>query len=130
MSKLMAVLMNGDALIEYDRTKSLDQQQQRYLDKMDQEMDAGIVLAGQRIENPDALQRAQFVALTLAQALQADQEARIAATSSYLAQRLPDLKQVKVTVQNGETNIDLVFDEAYQNQVKVSFMSPSDSGLH
>jgi len=44
---------------------------------------------------------------------------------SYLAIRLPELKQVKITGEEDELAIEFVFDEPYRKQVAVEF-----SGLH
>lgn len=126
MSQLMAVVVNGQAVIEYDRRKSLSAQQQQYLQRMDQQMAAGIELGGEFIAQPDQQQCAQFVTLQLFEALQQDNEQQIAAMVSYLANRLPDLRQVKADLdQNSNTWVfDLVFDQAHiKNQVHVSFSS-------
>lgn len=123
MSESMVVLINGEALFEYDRTKSLAENQQQYLDRMDQQMDAGITLGNEAISNPDQQQRAQFVALTLLNAIEDDNEAVIAAMSSYLAVRYPDLKQIKADTDKSSKKVmfDLIFDLEHRNQVKVSF---------
>ncbi len=123
MSENLVVLLNGEALIEYDRTKDLPEKQRQYLDRMDRQMDDGITLGDERIDNPDQQQRAQFVALTLVNALQQDNEAVIAAMNSYLAIRLPDLKQVKADIDQNSRRVmfDLIFDQEHKNQVKVSF---------
>ena len=123
MSDSMVVLFNGEALFEYDRTKPLPENQRQYLDRMDQQMNDGITLGTEKIENPDAQQRAQFVAFTLVSAIQEDNEAAIAAMNSYLAVRYPDLKQVKADTDKATRKImfDLIFDEEHKNQVKVSF---------
>jgi len=121
MSERLAVLVNGQAVIEYDRSKPLTDKQQQYLDKMDQEMNAGINLAGMAIEQPDQIQRAKFVANALLQSIQSDDEPRIAATCSYLAVRLPELKQIRADMNQDNFNIDLVFDEKFKNQVRVNF---------
>lgn len=125
MSDKMVVLVNGTALIEYDRTKPLSGKQQEYLDRMDVKMDTGIKLGEDSIANPGPQQRAQYVAFTLLTGIQQDDEALIAAMSSYLADRFPELKQVKADVdQNGEKIMfDLIFDQAHKNQVKVTFNS-------
>lgn len=119
----MAVLLNGIAQLEYDRDKILPPQQELYLDKMDQKMEAeGIQVGDSIVPNPDLNQRAQFVAGNLAHAILSDQEATASAMCSYLANRLPDLKQVKITHSNengGELSIELVFDEEYQKQISV-----------
>lgn len=123
MSDGMVVLINGEALFEYDRTKVLPEQQKQYLDRMDQKMDAGIQLGDKVIVGPEQQQRAQFVALTLLNAIEKDDDATIAAMSAYLAVRYPDLKQVKADAdkESGKVMFDLIFDQEHKNQVKVSF---------
>jgi len=123
MSKIMAVLVNGIAQLEYDREQSLPEQQRQYLDKMDEKMAAGITLGEQTIAEPDSTQRAQFVAQNLAQAIKADNESMALALTSWLASRLPELKQVKLEDAEAGTRIELVFDEEYSNQVAVPFNS-------
>jgi hypothetical protein len=125
MSGNMVVLLNGEALFEYDRAKSLPEKQKQYLDQMDLKMDSGITLGDDIIANPDQQQRAQFVAFTLLTAIQQDNEAVIAAMNSYLATRYPDLKQVKADMDNDTKRVmfDLIFDQEHKNQVKVSFNS-------
>jgi hypothetical protein len=122
---LMQVHVNGQPQIDYDRSKALSEKQQEYLDKMDEGMDAGITLAGEEIKEPDLLARAKFVAGYLSQALFDDNEQMIAASTAWLAMRLPDLKQVKITQDGEQISIDLVFDETRQNQVKVDLQMPS-----
>jgi len=121
MSNLFAVLLNGIAQLEYDRTKPLPDYQGAYLEKMDSKMDEGISLGDTTIEKPDMGQKAQFVAANLAHAIKSDDEATCAAMTSWLATRLPDLKQVKLTETDGEFSIDLVFDEDYVQQIGVPF---------
>ena len=121
----MQVIVNGESQIEYDRNKSLPEKQLEYLDKMDQEMDSGFELAGEQVEKPDLLQRAQFVAGYLAQAIFGENDQMIAASCSWIAVRLPDLKQVKILQDDDQISIDLVFDEERVNQVKVDLNMPS-----
>ena len=123
MSDSMVVLVNGEALFEYDRTKILPEQQKQYLDRMDQQMDNGITLGDESVGDPSQQQRAQFVSLTLLNAIKYDNEAVIAAMNSYLAIRYPDMKQVKADrdEDSGKVMFDLVFDQEHKNQVKVSF---------
>jgi hypothetical protein len=119
MDKLV-ILYNGTAEVEYDRGKPLQQYQLDYLDRTDSNMDAGIYLGEDFIEQPDTIQRAQMMAGHLVEALKQDNEQVIAMTTAYLATRLPDLKQVKITEQD-DIMVDLVFDEQRVNQVPVSF---------
>jgi len=116
------VLLDGSAQIEYNRALTLTEQQRSYLDRMDQEMDAGIQLDDQFVAQPDQTQRLRYVAISLVQAILADQDQRIAATCSYLASRLPELKQVRIATRpDGTAGIELIFDKPYQEPVKVEF---------
>ena len=125
MNNVMAVFLNGIAQLEYDRDRLLPDHQAAYLDKMDAKMDDGILVGDETVTDPDQNQRPQFAAANLAHALQAQDEAVAAAMCSYLAIRLPDLKQVKIEDEDGEISIEFIFDEPYRKQVAVDF-----SGLH
>jgi len=117
MSSTMAVLLNGIAQVEYDRTKPLPDYQGAYLDKMDRKMEAeGIDIDGEPVQAPALAQKAQFVAANLASAIIADDEAQVAAMTTWLAVRLPELKQVKLREEDGGFAIELEFDEAYVKQ--------------
>ena len=121
MSNIMAVMLNGIAQLEYDRDRLLPDHQAAYLDRMDTKMDDGIVLGEQTITNPDQNQRTQFAAANLVHALKTDDESMAAAMCSYLAIRMPELKQVRIEDNEGEVSIELVFDEEYRRQVAVDF---------
>jgi hypothetical protein len=120
MSNFFAVLLNGIAQLEYDRDKPLPPHQAAYLDKMDTKMKAGIMLGNETIENPDLNQRAQFVAANLLSAKKSNDESMSAALCSWLASRMPDLQQVKISKDGDNVSIDLVFDEAYGKQTAVT----------
>lgn len=117
----LAILLNGVAQIEYDRAVALEQKLADYLDNMDQKMDAGIRIGETPINDPSPEQKAEFVASNLYHAIKADNEAMASAMSSYLAVRLPDLKQVKFNDADGSVSIELVYDEVYTSQVAVRF---------
>ena len=124
---VLVVLVNGEVQLEYDRSKALPESQLRYLDRMDQQMDAGLRLGADWVEHPDTQQRAKFVAMHLVEALQQDNEASIAASCAYLANRLPDLKQVKAKLLGVGVSMELVFDKPYVVENTVSFIPRSDS---
>lgn len=124
MTDPLVVVLDGASQLEYQRGKDLDPAQRDYLDRLDRRMDAGIDIDGRRIEQPNALQRAQFIALQLLTAVQAGNEAVAAATCAYLANRIPDLKQVRATTRGGLLAFDLVFDKPYAKETKVEFVCP------
>ncbi len=125
MSNMMGVFLDGIAQLEYNRDQLLPDHQAAYLDKMDSKMNEGIVVGSEKVENPDLNQRAQFAAANLLHALNTDDESMAAAMCSYLAIRLPELKQVRFESVDGEVSIELIYDEEYRKQVAVDF-----SGLH
>lgn len=128
---MLTVVINGEAVIEYDRRKPLAPRQQSFLDRMDQEMDTGISENGDLEASPDALARARFVANSLLAALEEQNDSLAAATCAYLALRLPELKQVRAHQKDGETHIDLVFDKPYVPVQTVQFTRPlGKNGLH
>lgn len=126
MSNLIAVLLNGVAQIEYDRSKPLPDYQGAYLDKMDRKMDAGLEIDGERIIKPDPGQRARFVASNLAHAIKTNNEAVASAMSTYLAARMSDLKQVQINEEGENFSIKLVFDKDYVKQHPVTFGKPGE----
>jgi hypothetical protein len=117
----LVIVVNGEVEVEYHRGKSLPQAQQAYLDRMDEQMGAGVKLGGVRVAQPDALQRAQFVATQLLDGLQNGKDPLVAAGCAYLASRLPDLTQVKARVVDGSFSAELVFNEPYVKEVAVDF---------
>ena len=121
MSNLLGILINGIAQLEYDRDRPLPDHQAVYLEKMDEKMKLGIEIGNELIENPDLNQRAQFVAANLLNAMQTGNEEMSAALCTWLANRLPDLKQVKYDENGEQVSIDLVFDENYGKQTAVTF---------
>lgn len=123
----LVVLINGESQLEYDRGKPLPESQLQYLDRMDEQMNAGIRLASEWVEHPDGLQRAKFVAMHLVDALQQGHEAPVAASCAYLASRLPDLKQIKARLLGAGFSVELVFDKPYVAEAPVSFVRRPDS---
>jgi len=122
MSEKLYIEMNGAPLIEYDRNIRLPGHQRRFLEKMDEDMSEGIELAGETIDEPNPVQRAQFVAIQLLTAMQQNEEGLIAATCAYLANRYPEMRKVVASEQGDNVSLDLVFNEAQeQNTVAVNF---------
>jgi hypothetical protein len=121
MSSILGVMLNGIAQLEYDRNKPLPDHQAAYLEKMDRKMAEGIVVDGEPVSSPDLDQCARFVAANLTHAIKSNDETKAAAMCTWLANRLPDLKQVKIDEADDSVSIDLVFDEDYKKQVAVEF---------
>ncbi|MDA3869390.1 MAG: hypothetical protein PF589_05480, partial [Gammaproteobacteria bacterium] len=114
MSNMMAVLINGIAQIEFDRDKPLSDYQLTYLDEMDRKMEEGIDIDGEAVSSPELHQKIQFVTANMISAIKADNEEMTSALCSYLATRMPDLKQIKITEENEGMSVDMVFDQEYK----------------
>ncbi|HEY5602172.1 MAG TPA: hypothetical protein VIM41_03610 [Gammaproteobacteria bacterium] len=125
MSDIFSVVFNDNPELEFDRGKPLSERQLQFLEKMDQELNTQIVMGDEVILNPGLEEKAQFVAINLVNALTGSNDGVAAAMCSYLATRVPDLKQVIVNSNNGQVLINLIFDEDYTRQVNVQFTSRS-----
>ena len=121
MSNMMAVLLNGVAQLEYDRDKPLTDYQRTYLEKMDGKMDDGIEVDGVLIKNPDENDKARFVVANLLNAMKSDNAGLTSALCTYIADGMPDLKQLLIDENDGEVSVDFVFDEEYKGQAAVEF---------
>jgi hypothetical protein len=108
-------IVNGNVMLEYDRSKPVPGHQRQYLDSMDQRMDAGINLDNRSIDQPNPMQKAQFVANSLVNALFQENDALAIAMCTYLAKRIPDLKQIKAVGEpDKDISVELVFDRDYE----------------
>ena len=114
MAPSLAVVINGQKTLHYDRNNPLPEKQLRSLDRMDKKMDQGIAFGTQQLPHPSKEERAQYIASMLIAALNENNDSLAAATCAWLAVRVPDLQQVKSKVQNNRNVIELVFDRSYE----------------
>ncbi|MDJ0834265.1 MAG: hypothetical protein QNJ69_12130 [Gammaproteobacteria bacterium] len=121
MTANLAVVVNDELILEYDRAKALPAHQQQHLQKLDGKFDQGIELQGHFIAAPDIEQRAKYMALSLMEGIIYQEDARAAVSLAWLATRLPELQQVKAIVDEQGTHFDLIFDRAYQPHQVVHF---------
>lgn len=113
MSNIMDVLLNGVAQLEYDRDKPLTDLQKTYLSNMSSKMDGGIEIGGQFIENPKDSEKMQFVVANLLVAMKSDSAGLSSALCTYLADAMPELKQIKIDEADGEVSIEfIVYEDA------------------
>ena len=112
--KQLTVVINGAPILEFDRGQPIPGHQRQYLDTMDARMDKGIMLGDKVIKTPNPLERTQFVASSMVNALSEENDTLAAAMCTYLANRMPDLQQVKSSYKE-ETglSIELVFDRSF-----------------
>lgn len=139
------VIFNGNPVLEFDRRKPVPGQQRRYLDNMDTRMDKGIQLGDDFIEAPNALQRSQFVANSLVNALLKGNDALAVAMCTYLAKRMPDLQQIQCKSEESQKegneeiteqaniSIEFVYDRSFektQQEQTIQFFKPDEATRH
>lgn len=122
VSNLLVVLLNDSPTLEFDRDKQLSDAQKESLKLMDEKLDQGISLGEEFYTNPSLEQRIEFVAANLVTALLNEREVLAAASCAYIANSLPELKQIKAIEKNGMISIELIFDREYQQELKMNFM--------
>ncbi|MCG6871307.1 MAG: hypothetical protein LJE84_03370 [Gammaproteobacteria bacterium] len=115
----LVVFLDGVSQVEFHRDRELSASQRDYLAHMDVRMDQGIDLEGERIDAPDPLQRATFVARTLVLALLEEDQGIAAAACSWLGDRVPELTQVQARRDGEQVQVELVFGEPAPNQARV-----------
>lgn len=126
--KKLHIIINDTAILEYDRNKSIPDEQQHYLNQMDEKMNSGITLGNDKIEDPNTLQRAQYIANSLISALFREDYNLGMAMCTYLANRIPDLQQVKAIGEKEDISVEFVFDrslEKAQQEQKIEFYNPN-----
>ena len=63
------------------------------------------------------------MALSLMEGILYQEDSKAAVSMAWLATRLPDLKQVKVLIDEQGSHFDLIFDREYQPQVAIDVSS-------
>lgn len=121
MNHQLAVVVNDQLTLQYDRNKALPEHQQQYLEKLDRKFDQGIELQDEFYPQPNLEQRARYMALSLMEGIIYQEDAKASVSLAWLATRLPDLKQVKAIVDEQGTHFDLIFDREYQPHQVIQF---------
>ena len=132
------VLLNNDAVLEFDRNKTIPDEHRLYLDNMDARMDDGVLLGEEFVKSLNPLQKAQFVANSMVNGLLNEDFNQAIAMCTYLGDRLPNLKQVICNGQEDEAGIQIefVYDSDYQQapqkpqEQTIKFFDPKDFVKH
>lgn len=126
---LLHAIVNGTPVLEFDRGKPIPGHQRQYIDNMDAKMNAeGLMVGDKHVATPNAIQKAQFVANSMVNALFQENYTLAMAMCTYLAKKIPDLKQIKAEGDiESDMSIELVFDRDYETakqEQPVQFFKP------
>ncbi len=111
MSKLLVIILNGEINTQYNRQKPLAGLQRRFLEKMDSDMDNGFKIDGEHINNPNKIQRTQFVSNQIVNAILNGKKQFIPTGCAYLAKAEPKLVQIQIDSLSTEHSFNLIFDD-------------------
>ena len=117
----LAIVINDQLTLQFDRSKELPENQQQYLNNLDDKFSQGLELQGEMIDNPNIEHKARYMALILMESIIYQEDDKAAVSMAWLATRLPDLKQVKAIVDDKGTQFELIFDREYQPHQVVNF---------
>lgn len=119
----VVVQVDGAVVLEYDRRKPLNQRQKEGLARIDEKLAEGFHLGVHSMTQPTPLEYTEFVASALIKALQNGNDAVAAASCSWLANRIPELRQIKAkTESENNISIELVFNRDYQPEQVIRFV--------
>ena len=120
-NNVLVVVLNETPMLEYNRSKVLSAKQRNSLKLMDEKLDQGITLEEKLISHPSLEQRIEFISANLVSALLNDEEVLAAASCAYIANYLPELKQIKAVTKDEQVSIELIFDREYQQELKMNY---------
>lgn len=108
---LLAIHLNGHEILCYDRSEGVPGRRRQFLEQMDRDMDAGIRLDGETLTGPEPGQRARYVAMHLLRALDGNNRALARTLCAWLATRVPELRAVRATEEDGMVSLEFDFCE-------------------
>ncbi|MBL7003522.1 MAG: hypothetical protein ISR69_05815 [Gammaproteobacteria bacterium] len=118
---MLAIVINDELMIEYNHDVELGENKLKYLASLDAKFEAGLEIGGQFVADPDIQQRARYMAMSLMEGIMYNDEKMASVSVSWLATRLPDLKQVVAHADHDGTKFELIFDREYTPHVNVEF---------
>lgn len=134
MKNILFVKFNNETVLEFDRNKTITEEQRQYLDNMDSRMNEGIHFEGDFISPPNPLQKAQYITHAMLDGLLNKDSNQAIAMSTYLGDRMPDLKEISCKGQDNDEGIKIEFiydrdGEKNSKQIKeetIQFFDPKD----
>ncbi len=105
--KFLEITLDDQSVLNYERRR-LPGLQRGMLEQMDQDMEAGILLDDRKITTPTRMQCAQYVVMQLHRAIETDRTNKARLMCSWLATRMPDLKEIRISTNNKQISCEFV----------------------
>ena len=119
----MIVQVDGKVVLEYDRRKPLNKKQREDLSRIDAKLSQGTNATAATPSQPNPLKSAEVIVCALVKALQTGNDQVAAAACAWLANRIPELRQVKAKIEDIEhISIEFVFNRDYQAEQPMHFV--------
>ena len=119
----MIVQVDGKVVLEYDRRTPLNKRQQEDLSRIDTKLSQNTEADEHSDSQPNPLKFTEVVSCALVKALQTGNDQVTAASCAWLANRIPELRQVKAKIESTEQiSIELVFNRDYQPEQTIRFV--------
>lgn len=110
MSQYLKIILNNEAVLEYDRNTRLPGKRRQFLDMMDVDMDEGIIIGGDIVEYPNFKQREKYVAMNLIEGLHKNEDSLVSVTCAYLSNRAPTLKEIRANECGDDVSMELIYE--------------------
>lgn len=107
MSKGFTVTLNEQTIHTYNDSRAPGRLR-RFMDEMDRDMQSGVQLADEWVEQPSELQKQQYVAMVLFDALEKKDSNLVSLMSSYLIERYETLEEIRITQQEDLINLQII----------------------
>lgn len=107
MSQGFKLTVNNQIVHEFNETRS-PARLRRHLDEIDSMLDNGFELAGERVDKPTALQRKQYIAIHLFNAIDRQDDNLTRVMSTYFGSRFTEVNEIQITQSGEEFNLHMI----------------------
>ncbi|MCW9059592.1 MAG: hypothetical protein OQL11_12025 [Gammaproteobacteria bacterium] len=107
MDRTLEIIQDGEPLLHFECAATLSALQRRQLAQLDQRLDQGFELDGERIGCPDRDQRVRFVIGQLLHVLQRGEAPAVRGLCTWLGQRVPELSAIRIHTRAEELEVEL-----------------------
>jgi hypothetical protein len=117
MDRTLEIIQDGESLLHFECGATLSALQRRQLAQLDQRLDQGFELDGERIARPDRDQRMRFVIGQLLRVLQRGEAPALRGLCTWLGQRVPELSAIRINTEGDVLEVELEYSPGTDSDV-------------